>query len=600
MKTRRLALLLVLTMLMTMLAACGSTTTTTTTEATSAEPEQTQAEVADTAEEASPAAEEETAAPAQEETPAEEAAPEETEEVVEEESGPKPGDIDFDWSVYQPLTDDTATLTMFYSQPPMLTSIMDSPNDTSLVYQKLEEITNVHIEFEMHNMMSVSTDFSLMVVSGDMPDIINDVRNYYTSADQAYEDGAAIDLMEYLDEMDNLTYWLDLYPSILTDSKTDSGYLLNAPRINYPEKPAKESGLMIRKDWLDDLGLDVPVTYDQFREVLEAFKTAYDVTDPYIMPYQVLSPWGLMAGGYGLSLTADDNNFYLDGDTVAMATVSDAYYDFLCMVKGWYDDGLISHDFVSSAMDLPDDTIISNNQAGVWFTDTSYIKTYEDLLKSVDANSEVTIMADLGMDEDYSGYIASYESLAETGGFSISECCDDPALAAAWINVWYDPDLAQFINYGLEGQTFNYGEDGLPHLSEMITENEFGLGIRLGCGIYMTTGGSFVYNYTKYLDDYTDLQLASMTVWDVSAADPSTVTTSELPGVTVSVEENDIITPVMGDIKTYVAEMAPKFVTGAVELTEESYAEYVANIEAMGLQKAIDAMQSAYERYLSR
>jgi putative aldouronate transport system substrate-binding protein len=56
----------------------------------------------------------------------------------------------------------------------------------------------------------------------------------------------------------------------------------------------------------------------------------------------------------------------------------------------------------------------------------------------------------------------------------------------------------------------------------------------------------------------------------------------------------------MSDITTHVAEMALKFVTGAVELNEQTYAQYVSDIEGMNLQEALDAQQSAYDRYLTR
>ena len=560
-KWRLTALLLVLAMLLTMLAACGSS---------SSDTEET----------------EETA--------------EETAEEEEEDDGLKPGDIGYDWSSYGPLTEETETLTMFYTQPPMLSTVMDTPNDMSVVYQQFEEITNVHIEFEMHNMMSADTDFTLMVAGGDLPDIINDALGYYTSADQAYEDGVAIDVLEYLDEMPNLSYWLDLYPEILSDRKTDSGLLLNVPRINYPEEPAADAGLMIRQDWLDELGLEIPTTYDAFYDVLVAFKTEYDISDPYVMPYEGLSPWGLMAGGYGLTLTADANNFYIADGEVALATISDEFYDWLCMMHQWYEEGLISSDFTSYTEDLPDETLITNSQAGIWFTDMSYIKTYEELLADAVPEAVVNIMGDIGMDEDYSGYIEQYDSISESGGFSVSEDCENPLLAFQWIDLWYDPDLTQFINYGFEGQTFNYDEDGEPHLSELLTDNEYGLGIKLICGVYMVTSGSFVYDYSKYLDDYTDLQMEAFDVWVVEAADPSTVTTAELPNVSVSTDESTIVTSVMSDVTTYVAEMTLKFITGATELTEESYADYVDVIIGMGAEDAIEAMQDAYERYLER
>ena len=41
-----------------------------------------------------------------------------------------------------------------------------------------------------------------------------------------------------------------------------------------------------------------------------------------------------------------------------------------------------------------------------------------------------------------------------------------------------------------------------------------------------------------------------------------------------------------------------RFVTGATELNEQNYAQYVSEIEGMRLQEALDAVQSAYDRYL--
>ena len=75
--------------------------------------------------------------------------------------------------------------------------------------------------------------------------------------------------------------------------------------------------------------------------------------------------------------------------------------------------------------------------------------------------------------------------------------------------------------------------------------------------------------------------------------------TSDIPaGAKLTAEEADAVTTAMGDINTHVGEMARKFVTGAAELNEDSYAAYVSDIENMRLQEALDAMQSAYDRYL--
>ena len=119
-------------------------------------------------------------------------------------------------------------------------------------------------------------------------------------------------------------------------------------------------------------------------------------------------------------------------------------------------------------------------------------------------------------------------------------------------------------------------------------------------GVYLCTSGGFIYDLHKYDLEFTDLQKEAYTDWLITADDPSTVVTSDIPGgAKLTADEADVVTTAMGDITTHVGEMALKFVTGAVELTPESYAAYVTDIEGMRLQEALDAMQSAYDRYRS-
>ena len=592
-KVRLFSLLLSAVLVLGLLAGCGGSAPASAETPASSLPE--------------PASEAPAPAPEPEPAPEEEPSAAEPASLVEEEpipEGPVAGDKDFDWSVFEPLTEEPATLTMFYTQPPPLAAIMDTPNDMSLLYQKFEEITNVHIDFQMVNMMDASTTFQLMIASGDYCDIINDALNYYDTADQAYEDGIAVDLLEHAEDVPNFLALIGEYPEIESDLLTLEGHVLNMPRIDMPISLSADSGFLIRQDWLDDLGLEIPKSYEQMHDVMAAFKSAYGVTDPYVMPYQVLSPWGLMAGGYGITAVADANNFYVDLETdeVKLSTISDAYYDYLSMFRDWYDEGIINHDFTSQMSNLPDESIISTEQTGIWFSDLSYIKTYQELLTSVNPNAELSLMSDPGIDEQRTGYIDTPLSVAGTGGFSVSETCSDIDLALRWCDVWYDPALTQFINYGYEGETFEYDENGQPVLGGIIVNNNLGLpSLKMSNGVYLCTSGGFIYDLHKYDLEYTDLQKQAYTEWLNQADDPATVTTSGIPtGAKMDVDEAGTVSAVMSDINTHVAEMALKFVTGVEPLTEERYAQYVKDVEAMGLQDALDAMQSAYDRYLAQ
>ncbi len=587
--TKHLCLLLAMLTVISLFAACGNQSSA---ESSTPVSSQEATEISEQAE-----------APVTPELSAEEpvSAAEEPEPLVE---GPVAGDKDFDWSQYEPLTEDQTTLTMFYTQPPPLAAIMDTPNDKSYLYQTFEKITNVHIDFQMVSMMDASTTFQLMIASGEYCDIINDALNYYDTPDQAYEDGLAVDLLEYADCVPHFLDWMEEYPEIKTDLLTLDGRILNMPRIDIPLGQTADSGFLIRKDWLDELGLDVPQNYDAMHDVLTAFKDAYQISDPYVMPYQVLSPWGLMAGGYGISVVAESNNFYVDLETdeIKLSTISDAYYDYLSMFRDWYSEGLISSDFISYQMNLPDESLISTEQAGIWFSDLSYIKTYQDLLASVNSDAELALMGDPGIDDEKTGYIADVTTAAGSGGFSVSESCNDIELALRWCDIWYDPSLTQFINYGYEGETFEYDESGTPILGGCIVNNDLGLpSLKMANGVFLCTSGGFIYDIHKYDLEYTDLQLDAYTTWLNAAADESTVKTSGIPGgAKLTVDEATTVANVMSDITTHVAEMALKFVTGVTELNQENYDKYVSDVEEMRLQDALDAMQSAYNRYLEQ
>ena len=569
MKYRILALLLAAGMLLA-LTACGGAVQS--------------APAEDAPEQAEASAPEEAAAP--EAAPEPEAAAESgsAEEISAAEEAPV--EIEYGEVTY-PVFEDTQDMSIFGSASAQFLGSVDmSLYSQTAAVQALEEATGVRLDYSsMTNDDVYQEKLTLMIASG---------------AAGLLEEDVCIDIAPYLDEhAPDLKRLLDEDTEYAENVYTDNGELVG---VKMRAAPTTDGGGIIRQDWLDAVGMDMPQTYDQMHDVMAAFQSQFGATDPYIMPYQVLSPWGVMAGGYGISATADANNIIVNTETgkVELATISDAYYDYLCMFRDWYNEGLINHDFTSQTMNLPDQTIISNEMAGIWFSDQGYIKTYQDLLAEVNPDATLSLMAQPGKDEARSGYIASTRSVAGSGGFSISESCDDIELAMKWCDIWYNPDLTQFINYGYEGETFEYDENGKPVLGGIITNNDLGLpSLRMSNGVFLCTSGGFIYDRHKFDMEYNELQLAAYTEWIAKADDPSTVKTSGLPtGAKMNVAEADTVATAMSDITTHVAEMALKFVTGATELNEQNYAQYVSEIEGMRLQEALDAVQSAYDRYL--
>ena len=113
------------------------------------------------------------------------------------------------------------------------------------------------------------TNFNLMIASGTLADLIYVGASYYAEGvDAAIDDGYFLDLTDLVDE------YMPNYQKVRTSdiqyellSTTDSGRLGAVYELRQ-SKQGPWLGLWIRQDWLDDLGLDTPVTFDDYHEVL--------------------------------------------------------------------------------------------------------------------------------------------------------------------------------------------------------------------------------------------------------------------------------------------------------------------------------------------
>ena len=68
-----------------------------------------------------------------------------------------------------------------------------------------------------------------------------------------------------------------------------------------------------------------------------------------------------------------------------------------------------------------------------------------------------------------------------------------------------------------------------------------------------------------------------------------------LPTLPFTTDEQDTISDVMGDAKTYYTDMFVKFVMGVEPIS--NFDKFAANIEKMGIDKVLKCYKAAYERY---
>ena len=571
-----LSLLIAVVMLLSMFAGCGGT------EESTATPNSASASTTDELQED---------APTEASEPAEEAA----DSVPAEEYG--------ECAISFPL-DETETLTYWHDvDSRLLTYIPTGVIDDAPAFIAAEEATNVHIQHVAVGMDAESDQFNLMVASGDYTDLIKKATNLYSKGSiAAIDDEVIIDLVPYLnDYAPDFLRALDLVDGYVNEVTTDDGRVPTFVTV-YAAGMDPSQALWIRKDLLDKAGMEIPHTYDEFTEVLKGFK-ASGVTEPlYLNPTGVL-PKNVLAAGYnvavdmnfGAGAAATEPFYQVDGE-VKFGALEDGWLDYITMVKGWYEDKLISSDFVSNtgnAMDAGFMSTVTTGQTAVFCAPTMLIEYLVATGKDYDPDFEVVAIADMVQNEGDITHFGLANATAKTEGLSISATCSNPELAAAWCNNWYTEEGRMLATWGQEGVTYKYDSNGDPQWTELITNNPDGMSKMDASSLYTMSVGSinFMPTDTTGMAQYA---IDALTIWmehnDGAYDIPVTATFTS--------DESERYNNYMGEISTHYNETVLRFITGDKDLSQ--YSQFVEELHGMGIDECMNLKQSMLDRYNSR
>lgn len=115
-----------------------------------------------------------------------------------------------------------------------------------------------------------NTQKSPTLGGGNVPDV---AINAFTPSDMAQFSSLFEDLAPQINKMANVKAMFDEYPDAKKMSSTLDGQIYTLPNVIPSGFNGSPTHLMINKNWLDKLGLEVPTTWDEFETVLKAFKT---------------------------------------------------------------------------------------------------------------------------------------------------------------------------------------------------------------------------------------------------------------------------------------------------------------------------------------
>jgi len=572
-----LALLLVLSLLLA-LCACG-------TSGNSA--------VSETTETASSA--EASIASVQEQVPAVEntTAVQETAESGEESQESEPVEIEA-VDVSLPISEEKLTYTMFVTEPFFIGSLIDSMSEDLNLFRTAQERTNIYFDVTGVNGEVFSEQFQLMIASGDYYDVMDGMSNYSGGYDAAIEEDICIDLYDLVREYaPNYLSAISVTPDTLAQLVTDEGNMATFG-IRYKTANCETQGYLIRQDWLDQVGMDVPKTYDQLHDVLSAFKEAFGCNG---MAYRGVDDSRL---DYGYEC-ANGGYMVKDGTVVSGYTL-DSYYDYLSMVRDWYAEGLIYSDFFTAATGDYDQLLVSNDCGVVQGAATSFSTIYayltEDELEEFSLAAMTPVVISEGDELHYSWNAPNY--LKRTDAWAIASTCEDPVPLVQFVNYMYSDEGSLLFNYGTEGETYTLDENGDPHYTDLVINNP-DQPYFFASYLYASNAA------TEYLPSLMDVSAsyynfgdAEWNAFELFSTESNDGAYNYPAGAAMSVDESTRYAQISSDFDTYVEETVTNWIIGQSELDKEAFAAFRDQLAALGLEEMISIKQAAYDRYAEK
>lgn len=493
------------------------------------------------------------------------------------------------------LTEEPVTLTIWADTKNngAVGTLLEKLDDMEML-KLMEEKTGVHIECITPPVGEDVTAFSLMLSSGSYPDIIIGFNNYYAySGDTAIEEEIVVDINTLLDVAPNYKKAIEASEFRMKSVLTDNGNMPYIYELTLADEPGLNvGGPIIRKDMLDKLGMEAPKTYDELHTFLTRCVNELGLKRPMALDSNGASKYDGQTAGFGFHMknVCTTNAFYQQDGKVLYAPLTEGYKQYITMMAQWYKEGLIDPDF-ASVITFDDGVAMATNGDCAYSSDHSGILgMYNSVGQTINPDFEFVTAPIPVLNKGDKVHVGSSSGQSIEMACVITTSCENPELAMRWIDQWYTDEGFMMANYGVEGKTYEM-VDGMPVYTDFVMKNpEMDSVAILGAYATPVTWFAEVVSCRDVSQETRDANKIWDEINDSTAVIPA--------AVMLNAEEKEIYGDLYSEIESYVDEMTVRFIMGLEPV--ENYDAFVEQLNALGVQEAIGAYQSALDRYLAR
>ncbi len=478
------------------------------------------------------------------------------------------------------------TLTYWMSWPGIGSTAAPSMQMTEFS-KGLEERTGIKVEYiHPNNAGGLIGSFEVMISSNDLPDIIEMTwETVPGGALKQLNQQKIIDLSPWLEEYaPDYKQYLEEHDTAWQIAMLKNGqcpYFIGGYAEDYQ---TVYFGPFFRKDWLDELGLGLPETIDEWEIALRTFKEQKGAQAPLGITPDALGINALV-GAYGVQW-----RFYQDNGQVKFGPFEPGFRSFVERMAKWYQEGLIDPMYPFVSYDMMEMNLFEGKTGAGFCYLGADLGTWQKRIDEEQLQLQITSVKNPSLQKGETTEIAPRDSkYIKTYGAAVSSGCKSPQLAVQLLNYAYTEEGNRYFNFGEEGVSYTM-QNGIPTYSALITDNpDMPMGTALAMYTRTSYGGPFIKDAQYTIQYYrTDMQKDALDKWgDNNAAQHI------LPQMEISYENAEQVSQNMTKAIEYQNQTVTKFIIGELPLSQ--YDQFVQTLRSYGMEEIIRAMQNSYD-----
>ena len=462
-------------------------------------------------------------------------------------------------------------------------------SEPRLAWQKLEEVTNIHVDFE-----TITKDaLAVYLASDNWPDFFHNALDNTYISDYGIAGNRFVNYNDYLQYMPNLQKTYQDYKDAKKVVTETNGAVYTLPLIGNA-CTSVTARMYYREDTLKAAGCKVPTTVDEFQDTLIKLKNYNHGAAPLAEDEENFL-WASF--GKGKNPDFEDNGT----GKVIYNRISDQYKLYLKYMNQLYSEGLLHKEYLT----LDSATKQSLAQRGLLvFGNTGIGNLAEKAFAS--GKVELNQLAPLTSKYDNTRSVIGWH-YCSPGGAIISAKSKYITELCKMFDVMYATKEV-VPGSGLDGTTFQYGPEGTTWQWANKDHTEYTLilpkkleGVK-SFQEYVWDGIIYSDNLGRF-DEFKNAITA--TEGNDRARQQGFVKNllpyqekNIFPGdyLKFTKDEQEVLDDNYTTIANYIKEMKGKFITGIANV-DTNWNDYVSKVNSMGLKKVLEAYQSAYNRW---